>query len=99
MLHERVHIIRENELGLITYLYRYYHDKEFRWQEESLAFYIHIKYLMSKGWEIDTLRIANTLSGEAYGNMVPYEFAKQWIENVVNGKLIIDIDKKYIVEE
>lgn len=91
LLHERVHSYRQAKMGLTSFTAKYAYNKEFRWNEERLAEYASLKYLMRIGalkpgeqTEKYLDSRAKFFSGEAYKKMVSYQTARQWFDSVVH---------------
>ena len=66
--HENLHSKRQFKLGVSKWLWKYITDKDFKWQEEKLAYTLEIslkrkmKYKINKEWYFNTLnkyRMAN----------------------------------------
>ena len=83
--HERVHSYRQKKYGLTKYLYRYWTDKEFRWQEEQHALYACLTYKKKMKKHIYVKSLAHFLSGPVYCRMISYNKAKTFVESVLNG--------------
>jgi hypothetical protein len=87
--HEVLHAERQEAypLGKREWLQRYILDKEFRWQEESAGWRLDLLYLLSHGYQINVDDIVNILSGKEYFNMVEPERARQWVLDVLAGRV------------
>lgn len=99
IIHERVHAIREEEEGLIIYLYKYYFVPGFKKREEKLAYYIHIRYMLDKKQRVNPDFYAEVLSGKLYNYMMSYVEARQWVKNIISGAYAPPIDPKYLIPD
>lgn len=97
LVHERVHAIRQDEVGIFMYMLHYKTNPKFRLQEEKLAYYIGMRHYMRHGHPVDTAYYANALSSDTYEGMISYDEAKKWVEDVVSGAYNPKIDPKYLV--
>lgn len=89
LMHERVHIYRENKIGAIVFIVKYNLSKKFRLYEEKLAYYAGIRYKIKKGCSINIPEEASRIaSSEVYGKIISYEDAKKWVKSVVNGSWV-----------
>ena len=98
-MHERVHAIRQDEMGILWYLLRYNTSVDFKRKEEKLAYYVGIKYYISQGQEVDIDYVATALSSDLYWNMMTYNEAKEWVEDIVSGEYNPPINPKYLIPE
>lgn len=90
LAHEQVHAIRQKS-GILSWLWKYFTDKEFMKYEEQLGYYAQIKYLqehnetsrvdMLKDYDLFTLY--ENLDGPMFKNKQEFE---QWFEDVKSGR-------------
>lgn len=98
LTHERVHSIRQIDHDTLTWISRYVTDRQFMWEEEQAATYVEIIYRKQQG-ELTNLEDEytknyinkkainlSTMYKNLQGQMIPYEDAKRWLEDVVNDK-------------
>lgn len=78
--HERKHIERQKELGLINFGVRYVFFPKFRLHEELLAIEKSMKYLKRRGLDFDIERAAGFLSSWLYFWMTSYDKVKRKLE-------------------
>lgn len=99
LLHERVHIVNQEEYGLIMFFLNYGFSPTFRLEQEKLAYKVEILYLISKGRTVNIEYYAKTLSGSLYNNMVSYSSIKKWLVKISSKDYKKSIPAKYWVEE
>jgi len=88
--HEQVHSERQGEYPEVWW-YRYLTDKEFRLEEELVAYGEQLKFAKNNGvrgklydWAKENM--AQALSGELYGNLISYGEAESKIRNYVKNR-------------
>lgn len=80
-VHEALHAARQFEAGIDSWVWKYVTDKEFRYEEEQLAYAAEWKWMIEQGhlypstFPIDW---AKMISGPTYGNMVKFDRALKW---------------------
>lgn len=77
LVHERVHLRREQEAGLLRFGYKYLTQPQFRLTEELIAIKEEMKFRKSKGITYDIERKARHFAGAEYRYLLPYEEAKR----------------------
>lgn len=90
LAHEQVHAIRQKS-GIISWLWKYFTDKEFMKYEEQLGYYTQIKYLqdrnekskLEKLKDYDLYILYENLDGPMFKDKEEFE---QWFDDVINGK-------------
>lgn len=81
-VHEALHAARQKEKGVDSWVLKYLFDKDFRYQEEQLAYAAEWKWMIARGhlypstFPIDW---AKMVSGPTYGHMVGFDKALQWV--------------------
>lgn len=83
--HEWVHSKRQHDYGVTQWLMRYSFDKKFRLEEEKIAFYVELKYMMANNMPIDYNSIA-IFMGKNYFGMITYIDALTWLNEVSNDR-------------
>lgn len=84
LIHERIHSIREHELGLILFLIKYNSSNEFKLNEEKIAYYHEMIHKMSKNIEIDVDEEASRISNQSvYGGIISKASATAWVKAVL----------------
>lgn len=76
VVHEKVHLRRQNKLGVDKWVYQYLSDVDFRLKEEVLAYKEQLLSVKDRE-ERHFLRIlcARDLSSKLYGSIISYEEA------------------------
>jgi len=80
--HEKKHLQRQKELGIIKFGIKYLFSPKFRFQEELLAIKEEMRYLKSKKLLFSIERAAKYLSSWLYFWMIPYQKAKEELEKI-----------------
>lgn len=80
--HERKHIERQREAGLVQFGVRYLFSPKFRLQEELIAIKESMKYLKKNGLSFDINRGAKFLSSWLYLWMTSYDKAKEKLKKI-----------------
>lgn len=80
ILHETMHLHRQNELGLLTYTTKYYLSKKFRLREELYAIKEQMAFLKQHAQRYDCDRKAKQFASSEYF----------WVTSYVEGKKILD---------
>lgn len=73
--HERVHLHRQKELGLLKWLLKYLLSPKFRVGEELLAIKSQLKYLIENQISFELEKMASDLSGPTYLWAIRYDRA------------------------
>ena len=74
--HERMHIIRQKQLGFLIWAIKYVFSSKFRVEEEFLAIEQSIKYLKHQGLNFDIEKYSQALSSWIYLWPISYSEAK-----------------------
>lgn len=82
MLHEQVHAVRQKELGLTSWLYKYTFSPSFRLAEEKAGYEVMIRHLVKSNYFINREDLASGLSNY-YNGMITYDDALAWINDVI----------------
>ena len=69
LVHEETHLIRQQQAGLMCWLWDYIFDADFRWQEESTAYTAAWEYSM---WQGRTYTMADCRSFGEYLSNISY---------------------------
>ncbi len=88
LMHERVHSIRQHEIGLGLWLWRYLTSTKTAWREEQLGWAVQIQELRRGGEQVNPEGIARLLSDYAHpgGQIVSYEDALAFVKSVLAGR-------------
>lgn len=93
IVHEKVHLERQKEIGVVWWWERYLSDKKFRLQEELMAYQAEIDYIY--GPHSKTLlqyrdarveQLLREISSTMYGNIISYEEARKILYETRGGK-------------
>lgn len=87
IVHEKVHLRQQKEVGLDEWWDKYFSDTDFRVDMEAEAYGAQFKYLKSmrrdRNWRFKKLRkLAKKLSGDLYGNAIPMSEAMSIIKKM-----------------
>lgn len=81
MLHEKVHSYRQHQIGVSLWLSKYLSSRSFRWEEESLGWYVQLRMYRRYGLQVIPEGVAKTLS-----KYVDYDEALIWTQDVLSGR-------------
>jgi hypothetical protein len=74
LAHENVHLQRQHDKGLYSWVFKYFTDKAFKFDEEVRAMRAELAFDPSRrGWRLPEM--AGQLSGGVYGSLVSYQQA------------------------
>ncbi len=82
LIHEKVHLARQGEVGFLEYLLKYFLSREFRFDEEILAIKPQIQFLRSHGVEFDIEDRARRLSSAEYLWAASYKKAFETLSEI-----------------
>lgn len=87
LLHERVHSVRQLDMGVTEWLARYVTDTDFMWDEESRGWYETLREWQRTRVQFSPEGVAQTLANyrNIAGPMISYQEALTWIRDVLNG--------------
>lgn len=84
MVHEQIHLDRQEKIGVVKWWDKYLSDKRFRLHEELMAYSAEIDYIYgphSKALlqyrDIRVEQLLQEISSSMYGNMISYEEARK----------------------
>lgn len=81
-IHAQEHMLRQKELGLFTWLFKYLFSKNFRIQEELGAIQQEMKFIKKNNVDFDIYEKARKLSSGWYFNMLSFEEAKDLLLSI-----------------
>lgn len=83
LLHEKIHVERAKEIGIIRWLFQYIFNKHFRLEEEltAIAWEIHQRHVLSAD-EYDVDRKARQFASSAYGNICKEDRARSLLQQL-----------------
>ncbi|MFA7285902.1 MAG: hypothetical protein WC011_03590 [Candidatus Paceibacterota bacterium] len=82
LIHEKVHIDRQEKLGILKWNIFYLFSKKFRLNEEIVAILEQMKYMKSKNLSYDFAKKARQFSSSTYLWMIPYERGLDLLNNL-----------------
>lgn len=82
--HERVHAIRQRNLGVVKYIWLYLTDQKFRWYEEQLGWYVGLKIKDRYGIKWKIKDVVDSLRGY-WLNLGTRPDIQSWVTKVKNG--------------
>lgn len=85
-VHEALHAQRQFEKGLDSWIWKYVMDKDFRYEEEQLAYKAEWAWMISRGHKYSSsfpIEWAKMISGSTYGNMVGFDKALKWVNETM----------------
>lgn len=84
MLHERVHVSQQLEMGVEEWWQEYLDNPQFRTNQEIEAYQVQFRHLKSYSarpvWRRELDRLARDLSSPIYGNILSFDEAKKVIK-------------------
>lgn len=82
LVHERVHLERERQMGVFRFGYKYFFNPTFRLEEELVAIEVQMRFLFAHGEVYDCERKAGQFAGSAYRKVLPYEEALERLQGL-----------------
>lgn len=81
-IHEKVHIDRQEELGILKWNILYLFSKKFRLNEEVIAILEQMKYMKSKNLSYNFNKKAKQFASSTYLWMISYEKGLEMLNNL-----------------
>lgn len=82
ILHEREHLVRQRQTGVVWWMMKYFFLSQFRYEEEIVASRPQMIHLKKHGLVFDTEKKARQLSGLLYLYCVGYHEAKERLDKL-----------------